>query len=57
MKSPLGAILRKFKIDYSEYDAAKMNPDIKLLLVEGGKELLPSWSCSYGNQNNWKCHD
>ena len=47
MKSPLTPVLRKFKIDYQEYDAATMNPDLKLLLHDGGKDMLPSWSVSH----------
>ena len=47
MKSPLIPILRKFKIDYQEYDAATMNPDIKLLLHDGNKDMLPSWSVNH----------
>ena len=52
IESPLLPVLAQYKMEYKPYDAARMNPDLRLLLPEGAGEMLPSWSVRQSNKIN-----
>jgi hypothetical protein len=51
MESPLKPILSQFKLGYTPYDSAKMDPPLNLPPSETLQDLMPSWSmkqsCQY----------